>query len=95
MSGTFEKNWPVLERHVEDFRHIERNAEMIMLSSLCRLESRPTDIKGFEGFPIRVSEYIKPGTIHLIPDTDALIRVFERDPMEDLRRYFATITNAV
>lgn len=81
------------DRHVADYRRIERNAGMVLLSAFAHLASRPAEVKNAAGFNYRVSEAARPDAIYFIPKTDSLIRIHEQDPMEDLRRYFGCIRN--
>jgi hypothetical protein len=84
------------DKHIQDYRRIETNAELVFLSVAVGLDShgRPEgEVKEIFGVPVRITKGVEPETAFFIPNPESLIRIHEQDPMEDLRRYFGCIRN--
>ena len=80
------------DKHIQDYRRIELNREMIWLADITHALSGPIG-EQMPGLRSRVSEFAEPSTVYFIPDGDVLRRIHARDPMEDLRPYFGCIKN--
>jgi hypothetical protein len=80
------------DRHIQDYRHIQTNREMIELADITHMQSGPVG-QQLPGLQMRVSEYAEPNTVYIVPDGDVLRRIHRLNPMEDLRMYFGCIKN--